>query len=119
MLSKNSFGSLAIRSSSGSSMPRSANSAIQSTWTSSTSGSFLAWCSTIARSWKPVKGELTGTSLMSGWSFSKAALNSAMNFSPTSVPFHWPHRTSFCCAWAGAEKAERGRERDRREREER
>ena len=63
MFAKNSFGSLAMRSSSGSIMPRSANSATQSTWISSTSGSFLAWCSTIARSWKPVKGELTGYEL--------------------------------------------------------
>src|SRR5215203_2667132 len=75
MFAKNSGGSLAMRSSSGSISPRSANSATQSTWIMSTSGSFFAWCCTIARSWKPVKGESTDTSLISGWSFSKAALN--------------------------------------------
>src|SRR5205823_1737719 len=81
-------------SSSGSSMPRSANSATQSTCTSSTSGSFLAWNSTTALSWKPVKGESTSVNVMSGLSFSNAALNSAMNFSPTSVVFHCDQRTS-------------------------
>ena len=94
MFSKNAGGSFAIQSSSGSSMPRSANSATQSTCTSRTSGSFFAWNNTTALSWKPVNGESTSVSVMSGLSFSNAALNSAMNFSPTSVVFHCDQRTS-------------------------
>ena len=94
MLSMYSFGSRASHSSSGCSMPRSAYSATQSTWIMSTSASFWAWKSVIALSWKPWKGESTRVSRTSGWAFSKAALRSAMCFSPTSPVFHWSQRTS-------------------------